>query len=59
MAKKFTIYANFENGMKVRMEAHKTLRSAQAAVDAMDAHNRNDLAQGYGFPYGVPTYTIE
>ena len=57
--KKFEIWATFENGMAVKVEIHKTKKSALSAIDAMNAHNRHDLAVGYGFPYGVPTYTIK
>lgn len=58
MAKRFEIWATFENGKEVRMETHKTMKSAQAAVDAMDNRNQRDLAEGYGFPCGVPAYSI-
>lgn len=57
--KKFEIIATFENGKSVKVETHKTLRSAKNAIDAMNAHNANELAAGYGFPYGVPTYSIK
>jgi hypothetical protein len=56
--KKFEIWAKFEDGVEAKVETHKSLKSAQAAVDAMNNHNRNDLACGYGFPHGVPTYEI-
>lgn len=56
--KKFEIWATFENGLTVKVETHKTIKAAQSAIDAMNAHNRNDIATGNGFPYGVPTYTI-
>ena len=35
------------------------MKSAELAVDAMNSKNLNDVAQGYGFPYGVPTYSIK
>ena len=57
--KKFEIWATFENGMTVKVETHKTKKSALSAIDAMKAHNRHDLVVGYGFPYEVPTYTIK
>ncbi len=56
--KKFEIWAKFEGGLEVKVEIHKTLKSAQAAVDAMNRANRNDLAEGYGFPHGIPAYII-
>lgn len=56
--KKFEIWATFENGTDVRVETHKTEESAQSAIDAMNHHNQYELSIGYGFPYGVPTYTI-
>lgn len=59
MTKKFEIWATFENGKTVKVEVHKSLRSAQAAIDAMNNRNRNDLAEGYGFPCGVPSYSIK
>lgn len=54
----FEIWALFENGMEVKVETRKSLKSAQAAIDAMDRANLNDIAEGYGFPYGVPAYII-
>ena len=57
--KKFEIWASFEDGLTVRVESHKTMKAAQNAVDAMNSHNRNDLATGAGFPHGVPAYTIK
>lgn len=56
--KKFEVWAKFENGKEAKVEVCKTLKSAQNAIDAMNAHNKHDLAVGYGFPYGVPTYEI-
>ena len=56
--KKFEIWATFENGMTVKVETHKTKKSALSAIDAMNAHNQYELSIGYGFPCGVPTYTI-
>ena len=56
--KKFEIWATFEDGIEAKVETHKTIKSAQAAIDAMNHQNRRDLAEGYGFPHGVPTYTI-
>lgn len=57
--KKFEIIATFENGKSVKVETHKTMKSAQNAIDAMNAHNAVELANGCGFPYGVPTYSIK
>lgn len=56
--KKFEIWAKFEDGTEVKVESHKNLKCAQNAVDAMNNHNRNDLACGCGFLYGVPVYEI-
>ena len=56
--KKFEIWATFGNGLTVKVETHKTKKAAQSAIDAMNNHIRNDLAVGYGYPYGVPTYSI-
>lgn len=56
--KKFEIWATFEDGLEVKVETHRTAKSAQAAIDAMNNRNRRDLAVGYGFPHGVPTYSI-
>lgn len=57
--KRFEIWAEFENGMTARVETHKRMKSAQNAVDAMNSKNLVEVAQGCGFPYGVPTYTIK
>ena len=56
--KKFEIWAKFPDGLEVKVETHKFREHAQNAVDAMNAHNRNDLATGGGFPHGVPEYEI-
>ena len=58
MKKRFEVWAAFENGTEVRVETHKIKKSAQSAIDAMNHHNQYELSIGYGFPYGVPTYTI-
>lgn len=57
--KRFEIWATFENGMTAKVETHKRMKSAELAVDAMNCKNLNDVAQGYGFPCGVPTYSIK
>ena len=57
--KKFEIWAKFEDGIEVMVETHKTLKNAENAVDAMNRRNEYELSIGYGFPYGVPTYTIK
>ena len=56
--KKYEIWARFEDGLEVKVEIHKSAKTAQTAIDAMNNKNRNDLMVGYGFPHGVPTYTI-
>lgn len=56
---KYEIWATFENGKTAKVETHKTKKAAFSAVDAMNAHNQHDLSVGYGFPYGVPTYSIK
>jgi len=56
--KKFEIWATFEDGLEVKVETHKRMEHAQAAIDAMNNHNRVDLATGAGFPHGVPSYSI-
>lgn len=56
--KRFEIWAEFTDGIETKVETHKSIKRAQNAVDAMNAENRNDIACGYGFPHGVPTYTI-
>lgn len=55
---KFEIWATFEDGHEAKVETHKTKKSALNAIDAMNRHNQYELSIGYGFPYGVPTYTI-
>lgn len=57
--KRFEILATFENGMTAKVETHKRMKSAELAVDAMNCKNLNDVAHGYGFPYGVPAYSIK
>ena len=52
MKKRFEVWATFENGTEVRVETHKTEKSAQSAIDAMNAHNQYELSIGYGFPCG-------
>ena len=56
--KRFEIWAKFPRGEEIRVEAHKTLKSASVAVDAMNRHNQYELSIGYGFPAGVPAYYI-
>ena len=56
--KRFEIWAEFTDGIETKVETHKNVKRAQNAVDAMNAENRRDLAEGYGFPHGVPAYTI-
>lgn len=56
--KKFEIVAMFPDGMEAVIERHSSLKRANSAVDAMNNHNRNDAAVGYGFPHGVPAYTV-
>lgn len=56
---KYEIWAEFNNGLTAKVETHKSAQSAQAAVDAMNSKNNNDLRTGYGFPHGVPTYRIK
>lgn len=57
--KRFEIWAAFEDGITAKVETHKSVKRAQAAIDAMDNQNRRDIAEGYGFPHGVPTYFIK
>lgn len=57
--RKFQIWATFPDGIRVKVESHKSMKAAQAAVDAMNHKIQNDLAIGYGFPHGVPTYSIK
>lgn len=56
---KYEVWATFPTGRCVRVETHKSERAAQSSIDAMNNKNSNDLAVGYGFPSGVPTYTIK
>lgn len=55
---RFEVWAIFPDGIETRVETHKSLKSAAAAVSAMDHENERDLAEGYGFPHGVPQYII-
>lgn len=56
--KKFEIVAMFSDGMEAVIERHSSLKRASSAVDAMNNHNRNDAAVGYGFPHGMPEYIV-
>lgn len=58
MKKNFEIWATFKDGLIVKVETHKTERSAKAAIDAMIISNQHDIKEGYGFPHGVPSYEI-
>lgn len=57
--KKFEIWAQFPDGSEAKVETHKSVKGAQAAIDAMNNHNRVEASIGYGFPHGIPTYTIK
>lgn len=57
--KRFEIWASFEDGITVKVETHKSAKRAQIAIDAMDNANERDIAEGYGFPHGVPAYYIK
>lgn len=59
MKKSFEIWAIFPDGIKAKVETHKNIKNAQDAIDAMNNSNRRDLAEGYGFPHGVPCYIIK
>ena len=56
---RYEIWATFEDGITARVESHKSMRNAEAAIGAMEHMNRADLADGCGFPHGVPTYSIK
>lgn len=56
--KKFEIWATFEDGIECKVETHKNKKRAELAIEAMNAKNKNDFAIGYGFPHGVPVYSI-
>ena len=56
--KRFEIWAAFEDGITAKVETHKSVKHAQAVIDAMDNQNRRDIAEGYGFPHGAPNYSI-
>ena len=55
---KFEIWASFPDGIEAKVETHTSAKRAQIAIDAMDNANRRDIAEGYGFPHGVPKYSI-
>nr|DAK68932.1 MAG TPA: hypothetical protein [Caudoviricetes sp.] len=48
----------FPDGTEAVIEHHSSLKRANGAVDAMNNHNRNDAAVGYGFPHGMPEYIV-
>lgn len=58
MKKWYEIWAKFPDGVEVKIESWKSLKRANSAVDAMSHADQRDLAEGYGFPHGVPTYSI-
>lgn len=57
--KRFEIWAQFDDGITAKVETHKSAEHAQAAIDAMENEDRNDLACSYGFPHGIPAYSIK
>ena len=58
MKKRYEIWAEFPDGVEAKVECRESLKQASSAVDAMNHANQCDLAEGYGFPHGVPTYSI-
>lgn len=56
--KKFEVWAKFEDGLQTKVETHTSIYRAQCAIDAMNNNNRRELAEGYGFTHGIPTYYI-
>lgn len=58
MKKSYEIWAEFPDGVEAKIESWKSLKRANSAVDAMNHANQCDLAEGYGFPHGVPVYSI-
>ncbi len=58
MKKWYEIWAEFPDGGEVKIESWKSLKRANSAVEAMSRDDRHDIAEGYGFPHGVPTYSI-
>ena len=56
--RKYEIWACFPDGIEARVERHSSLKRAQNAIDAMNIANAHDIADGYGFPHGVPVYEI-
>lgn len=56
--KKFEIWASFPDGLNVKVETHKNIKAAQNAIDAMNNSNKREIAEGYGFPHGIPSYSI-
>lgn len=58
MKKLYEIWAEFPDGVEAKIESWKSLKRANSAVDAMNHANQCDLAEGYGFPHGVPVYSI-
>ena len=58
MKKWYEIWAEFPDGVEAKIESWKSLKRANSAVDAMNHANQRDLAEGYGFPHGVPVYRI-
>lgn len=57
--KKVEIWARFEKaGIEIYMETARNAEAAEIAIRAMNNRNKNDLAEGYGFPMGVPQYFV-
>lgn len=59
MKKKIQIWARFEDGLEVKIEIAPNMKAAQSAIDAMNHSDQRDLAEGYGFPHGLPEYFIK
>ena len=58
MKKRYEIWATFEDGIEAKVEEHKTVKEAEAAIRIMNRQNEYELKIGYGFPHGVPVYEI-
>lgn len=57
--KKVEIWARFEKaGIERYMETARSIEAAESAIGAMNNRNKNELAEGYGFPMGVPEYFV-
>lgn len=57
--KRFEIWVSLPGGLPpVKVETHRSAKSAKRAIDEMNRANDYNENAGFGFRYGRPIYTI-